>query len=529
AYAGGGYYCYVPIPYRKSCKIVLRAKSFQFYDLNYATYPAGTAVRSFDPGDALRHAQEYAKATSVFAAQSLDLTSFNVPAGSRLSRHPFGSALAPGKSVTLFSSKKPGRIAALRIGPAEAFAGNGRDILLRITWDGAKTPAVLCPAGDFFGYAWGNPSAKSSLIGSADGTDYCYLPMPYAHSAKIELLSLRRNGSPVELHGEVVASDAGRRPNEGEFCAVWRRENPTTEGKPFTFLDMKGRGHIVGLALQAQGKDPGSTPFFEGDDMTFIDGQMAIHGTGSEDFFNGGWYDVPDRWDRAFSRGLSGCLAYEKPMGRSGGFRFFLGDAYSFDKSIVQTIEHAPERNQGIADYSGVTYLYADRPPEANRVAPAPAHLRIDSPARIVFDASWSVPISSFSFADATLSRCSVPAGSGTVRCLSMRAKGGDFFGPPFISLVCNVPPGRYRVSIDAVKGPEQGIVQLFQDESPVGPQADLYSAAPAAANGIHLGTITSVDGGNRVMFKVIGQNSASNGLGLQLVHIVFVRLPGLG
>jgi hypothetical protein len=50
----------------------------------------------------------------------------------------------------------------------------------------------------------------------------------------------------------------------------------------------------------------GETPFFEGDDETTIDGQTTIRGTGSEDFFNGGWYDVPDRWEKNLSFPLSG-------------------------------------------------------------------------------------------------------------------------------------------------------------------------------------------------------------------------------
>jgi hypothetical protein len=38
------------------------------------------------------------------------------------------------------------------------------------------------------------------------------------------------------------------------------------------------------------------------------DGALVVHGTGSEDFFNGGWYDVPDRWDGPVARALSGCM-----------------------------------------------------------------------------------------------------------------------------------------------------------------------------------------------------------------------------
>ena len=150
---------------------------------------------------------------------------------------------------------------------------------------------------------------------------------------------------------------------------MWRRENPTTKGQPFTFVAGEGQGHLVGCFLQAQGMVSGETPFFEGDDETTLDGETTIRGTGSEDFFNGGWYDVPDRWEKTLSFPLSGCLDYQKPLGRSGGYRLMLGDAYAFRKSIRQTIEHAPTGNDIETDYVGVTYLYLADSPIVCRVA----------------------------------------------------------------------------------------------------------------------------------------------------------------
>lgn len=43
------------------------------------------------------------------------------------------------------------------------------------------------------------------------------------------------------------------------------------------------------------------TLFFEGDDSTYVDNKMRLHGTGSEDYYNGGWYALLDRWDRGNS------------------------------------------------------------------------------------------------------------------------------------------------------------------------------------------------------------------------------------
>jgi hypothetical protein len=63
------------------------------------------------------------------------------------------------------------------------------------------------------------------------------------------------------------------------------------------------------------------TIFFEGDDKCYIDGELRLHGTGSEDYFNGGWYALPDRWDQGFSLPVHGSLNYSIPLARTGGFR----------------------------------------------------------------------------------------------------------------------------------------------------------------------------------------------------------------
>ena len=123
---------------------------------------------------------------------------------------------------------------------------------------------------------------QSLLIGTTGATNYCYFPMPFDRTASVEVVSER--GTAAELSAEVLYLPEARATNEGKFYAVWRRENPTRTGDPYTFIEATGRGHLVGLVLQAQGLEPGKTLFFEGDDETVIDGELVIHGTGSEDF-----------------------------------------------------------------------------------------------------------------------------------------------------------------------------------------------------------------------------------------------------
>lgn len=521
-FGAGGFWCYLPMPYRTSCKIVIRAPRVQFYQVNYATYPAGYPLRTFDPAAAdlregLRKAQE------LIGSAGKDITAFTAP-GQTVRTTRFSKRVTPGKPVTLWRSRRGGRILGLKLGPASELAGKARDIALRITWDGDRTPAVNCPVGDFFGASWGDPAVRSLMVGTtADNVDYVYFPMPYDRSARVELVSERAGA--LEVTGEVVSSDVARRPDEGRFYALWRRENPTAIGRPFTFVKTEGKGHVVGAILQAQGNDPGVTPFFEGDDEVTLDGELAVHGTGSEDAFNGGWYDVPGRWETRVSFPLSGCLDYKRPMARSGAYRLFLTDAYPYNKSVNFTIEHAPEKNAIPTDYAGVTFLYSEgRPAEAGTLLPL-AQRAVNDPKRLVFTPGWYMPIHSFSVQNSTLARKEERVNDRPERFLSFRTRDDDAFGPHHVSLLCDVPaPGMYRVSIDVLEGPEGGLVQLFEQEHAVGPQADLYAAARRRKNGIRLGTLEMRQGLNQVFLKVLGKNPAAAAAGLDLVTITLER-----
>jgi hypothetical protein len=518
----GGYFSYVPLPYEKSCKVLIRAERVQFYQINFAAYPPSTPVASFDPKPSPAYLVHQQKAAEVLSSRGGDLTAFNTPDESRVKTNSFSATLIPDQAATIYKSDRPGRIVGLRIGPAAALASKERDLLLRITWDGDPQPAVLCPVGDFFGYAWGKPATTSCLLGTADDMNYCYLPMPFDRSAQIELISAASSGSRGPIKGEVLVADVPRGEHEGKFYAVWRRENPTTQGQPFTFVETAGRGHLVGCILQAQGTESGHTYFFEGDDQTTIDGELVIHGTGSEDFFNGGWYDVPERWNEAISLPLSGCLTYARHLGRTGGYRFMIADAYAFEKRLLHTIEHAPTGNDLLTDYAAVSYLYCEKPPTYDMPMPTLKDRQVIDFDRIVFASWWNPPINGFCFDKCTLTKKAAKFDGKDQRYLSMRSEGRDFFGPPFISLTCDLPTaGRYAISIEAVKGPEGGQVQLFRNESPVGEPVDLFADEQIKSEPLPMGALDLNEGQNHLMFKIVGKNEKSKALGFDLIHII--------
>jgi hypothetical protein len=522
-YGLGGFFSYVPIAYARSCKVLLRAERAQFYQINFARYAPGTPIEPFDarsPG--FRAGLE--RARQVLGKAGGDLAREMAPPGQPVERVRQTLRLAASNTVAWFERHGGGRLVGLRLGPVDRLCDKARRVVLRISFDG-ETPSVQCPAADFFGFAWGKPAAQSLLVGSDPGQAYCYFPMPFERGVKVELVADATLGEPIALEGEVCFCPTPRRSGEGRFQAVWRRENPTRAGEPFTFVETAGQGHLVGFALQAQGLEPGKTLFFEGDDQTWLDGRLAVHGTGSEDFFNGGWYDVPDRWEKRWSFPLSGCLGYEKHLGRTGGFRLLMGEAYSFSQTVRQTIEHSGTGNDIPTDYTGVTYLYSDRPPAALLDPANPALRPVADPREVVFAAWWQIPIRAFPFQNATLSRKVLRLGKEDVQYLAFRGGAPDWVGPPYLYLTCNVPAaGRYAVSIEVLRGPECGRVQLFENEVPAGEPVDLYASQPAKSPRLNLGTLTLAEGDNPLMLKLVGKHEQATALGMDLIHIVCTR-----
>lgn len=360
----GGYYCYIPIPFGKSCKIVSRGKNIQFHQIQYRMYANGAKVKRFNPDLNAEEREELEKIALLWNKKSRNIKDLYPGLVQEASEQ---LNIEPGKTVTAFELNQGGRILGIELDPVNAFEGLLKNMDLKITWDKENNPAVFCPVADFFGYAFGKASMQSLLLGSRDTRNYCYFPMPFDNKAKIELVYRLDESSslnPVKVSIRVLYSSEKRDPeNEGKFYTHWNKNNPQP-GLPHIFLNVNGKGHYVGTILQSQGKKPGMTYFFEGDDSTSIDGVFRIHGTGSEDYFNGGWYALMDRWDGNMSLPLHGALDYSIPYCRTGGYRLYISDKISFENHFFHSIEHGPVGNKVPVDYTSLALYYCDTPVE---------------------------------------------------------------------------------------------------------------------------------------------------------------------
>jgi hypothetical protein len=243
-----------------------------------------------------------------------------------------------------------------------------RHARLRISFDGHRT--VDSPVGEFFGSGLGEYQVRSLFFAmqtAKDGSYFSWWPMPYRGHAKVELYNgsshaiTAGDASVTAAHDPRWARSLGRHGDAGYFHAT-SHEGETTLGRDWTFLDATGRGKFVGVSHTARGHASTGNirAYLEGDERAYVDGSRTpqIHGTGSEDFYEAGWY-----FNRgAFSDPMNGHSAEET---RANGceqqcdaqYRLTIGEAVPFQTGLHFGIEHGPVDDES-ATYSSTAFSY---------------------------------------------------------------------------------------------------------------------------------------------------------------------------
>ena len=250
------------------------------------------------------------------------------------SKHPL-----PGETLTIADLTGPGIVTHIWTTASGTEYGWPRLLRLRIYYDGSDIPSVDSPLGDFFavGHGFERPIRSLVIRNLSDGrARNSYWPMPFEKSCRITISNEghRRLGLYYHVDWEKVPSLP---PNTAYFHARYRQGLPApADGKPWVFLDTKGRGFYVGTVLSIVQAEPGW--FGEGDDMFYVDGEKvaSIQGTGSEDYFN-------DAWGLHVAEGeYTGAPVSEgEGLGaRMTAYRWHLMDPVPFTKSLRVEIEH---------------------------------------------------------------------------------------------------------------------------------------------------------------------------------------------
>ncbi len=98
-------------------------------------------------------------------------------------------AIPPGETAVIADIRGPGVIVGMWftiMSPDKHFL---RRLVLRAYWDGEQHPSVEVPVGDFFGTGFAYKHYLTPFLGMSSGGYYCYFPMPFARSARMEIVN----------------------------------------------------------------------------------------------------------------------------------------------------------------------------------------------------------------------------------------------------------------------------------------------------------------------------------------------------
>ena len=363
AYENYCWYSFIPIPYRKRLVIMAQEGATRdggwprlFYQINYTSLPRTSRVESFtlDMSDKAR-----TELRRVAGAWSRPLAFEGDDAATRVAVGIL--QLKPGETRWMDPLTGAGIIQSLRIRPILDSIESAltreralRDITLQIRWDQQTQPSVAVPLGDFFGSVWQRTRYGSALFGMTNDTFVSRFPMPFARQAEI----LLQNGGDAGLAVEVeVRWQPLKKWDEqlGYFHAAWSSTSPNDLGRPHPILRAEGRGKYVGCVLGVMSEEP-SWWILEGDEKMYVDGddRPFWHGTGLEDYFNGGWY-----YQNPLARPLHGMVY--KVFFRVVQYRLHLTDPVAFRSSFNMTFERGPNHaSRGWME--SVAYYYMDKP-----------------------------------------------------------------------------------------------------------------------------------------------------------------------
>jgi len=226
--------------------------------------------------------------------------------------------------MTLFDHKSPAALRGMKI---------------EIYWDGAATPAVQAPLGDFFCHGPGHAVAfNNACFSSPEGRSFnCSVPMPFRKGARVVLTN--ESGRDNGVYYEVDCTQGDRHDeNALYFHAFWRRENMTALRQDMTLLPrVRGRGRFLGCNIGMR-QNPSCTNFWwgEGEVKVYLDGEEenpTLCGTGTEDYIGSG-YGMG-----VFSHPYQGCQYVSEKKNVYGFYRFHIPDPVYFHQDVRATIQ----------------------------------------------------------------------------------------------------------------------------------------------------------------------------------------------
>lgn len=420
--------------------------------------------------------------------------------------------VAPGQTVTLVNRWGEGVVRRLwlTIAPWNNVYLQ-RQGIIRCYWDGEASPSVEVPVADFFGMGFGEwKQYISQPLSMTSGGFNCYWAMPFHKSARITFEN--RSSVPIDAFYFNVAVEMTPVPKDALYFHAQFRRTISKLGKPIQILQANGRGHYVGTLLSMQPLRTKSELFLEGDEQVFVDGETrpSIQGTGTEDYFNSGWYFNTG----VYSSPYHGVTLIREGNNRINAYRWHVQDPIPFRRSLLFQIEHGPHNDTSNVYYSSVAYWYQTHPH-----APFPP---LPSNADLLPPPATNVPkIAGLIEAEDLLP--SARATKGRAERQEMNFDGswsenGQLWwregGVGDTLKVTLAPPktGRYELVGYFTRAKDYGDISLSVNGQTLSTIVSGYDATVRPSGPISLGTVELKDGANEIEVKITGKDARSQG-----------------
>ncbi|MGH3762669.1 DUF2961 domain-containing protein [Actinophytocola sp.] len=365
----GGVTIKVPMPYRDSM-LITTTNNPLFYHVSHREFASAEGVTRFDPAD---------PATDVVNTLRQAGRIDPKPAQPGATTDTTTVSPGPGGTATLADLTGPAAITALRLRVPDGAAteANLNGLRLRMTFDGRTT--VDSPVAEFFGAPLGERDVRSLMSGMdpAPGGWYgSWWMMPYASSANVSLVNTTGAAIPgidaeiTHAPNEKWVGELGPSGGAGHFTTE-SRAGASTPGRDWPVVDRSGRGRFLGVTQVVRNQIAGGNErgYLEGDERAYVDGALspAFHGTGTEDYYESGWYFNRGEYSGVFTgdtghRIRAGSCAVEC----DAMYRLQVGDAMSFTTGLRFGIEHGPQNDYQV-DESSTAFLYT-KPDLSSRI-----------------------------------------------------------------------------------------------------------------------------------------------------------------
>ena len=353
--SSGGNFSYVPIPYRRGCRVSLVGahKERIWFQVGFHRLASAEGVTSFTGQEDL------SALSALLGAQG------SSPWSDAESWASGSVKVAPDAPAVLLNRSDPGTVTTLKLNVA---AEHFSTLELILGFDGLER--VRMPLADFFAIGRvGSVPSRSLLVGlDASGDLYAYFPMPFFESAQVTLRHLGAAGAPaVPVDYEVAGRASPPTASSGLFGASLRVSEATELDVDFPFLELEGHGKWVGIFAELGSIGTLSRLYLEGDERIFIDGSPhpSVYGTGVEDLFNSGFY-----FDQGpFTLALHGAPYVHLIDGgesTTAAYRLMPTDGITFRNRIVAGLEGGPEGDVSMR-VRIVSYYYQRPAPALSR------------------------------------------------------------------------------------------------------------------------------------------------------------------